>query len=168
MLALEIQVLSGIHEGARFAVVSESFRLAGDEHAELILLDEGVEGLELAFRLTESGQIGIMSRADYDIVDATGTPVHPKTLWSPGQFLVVGGVWLALAAVGEPLLTRPKKREPELGQVFTAALKRPSAQAVATPLEASPSAKSAAKSDPEGARARKLASIALGSIIVLV
>ena len=170
MEALEIQVLSGVHAGARYAVTLPRFRLAGDEHAELVLLDENIEDVEIAFEATRAGDLSIMSRADYEVVDAVGMPVRPSTRWGRGQFLVIAGVWLALATVGEPLLNRPTRREPELGQVFSAALKRPQSSAAVPAAEAA-RARADEAADPnrqEVRRARKVATIALGSIVAMV
>ena len=170
MEALEIQVLSGVHAGARYAVTLPRFRLAGDEHSELVLLDEGIEDVEIAFEVTGAGDLSIMSRADYEVVDAAGMPVRPSTRWGRGQFLVIAGVWLALASAGVALLNRPARREPELAQLFSAALARPqpSAAVLSSEADRSTAAEAADPNRKEVRRARKLATLALGAIIAMV
>ena len=164
MDALEIQVLSGVHAGARYQLVRPSFRLAGDEHAELVLLDEGLEDAELNFQVTDRGDLSVMSRSDYEIFDQSGEPVRPATRWGLGQFLVISRVWLALGRVGDALMVKPDRREPELAIAFSAALNRPSKRPPVPLIENK-------SEDPDRAaarRARRVASIALGSIVAMV
>lgn len=170
MEALEIQVLSGVHAGASYRVSSATFRLGGDGDAELCLLDPGLETIELTFQLTSDTELAVLSRADYEVLDAYGVPVRPKTRWVLGHFLIVANVWLALARAGEALRERPASESKELAQVFADALTRPSG-ARARPLTEPPTRPQAGAldaPDPQALHARKMASIALGAIVALV
>lgn len=109
MERLEIQVLNGLHAGARFPFSGAGFSLGGDD-ADLRLLDEEFEGVFLSFTQLESGALAITAddEQSYVIVDADGRSFGQAERWEAGQFLKVGEFWFALEERGAAAAIRPQ------------------------------------------------------------
>ena len=115
MKKFELQIISGLHAGARHNLSRGSFTLGGEDDADLRLLDDEFESVLLSLDLQESGGYAVSSDVEYSLVSAEGRRLLASALLQEGQFLNVGEVWIALQPAGADLSSVPTLIEPELG-----------------------------------------------------
>lgn len=124
MEKLELQIISGLHIGARHVLTKGQLILGGDEGADLRLLDDAFESVLLTLTRVESGAYQIQSDDEFSVVSAEGRRLSRSAHLQPGLFLNVGDVWFALQPAGAPLAEIPALLEESIapGETLAQAL----------------------------------------------
>lgn len=107
MEKLELQILSGLHSGARHLIAKKRFTIGGDDDADLRLLDEEFDGVRISLETLESGALAVSADADFTVFDEAGRPARDKEVLAVGGLLKLGELWIALCPAGGLLAKLP-------------------------------------------------------------
>ena len=101
----ELRILSGLHRGAAMPLDEEALLMGASDHADIVLVDPGIEAKHAKISRTESGWVVSAEGGDLYTPDSA----EPRELVDiePGDFARVGQVWITVAEEDDPWAAPP-------------------------------------------------------------
>lgn len=101
----ELRILSGLHRGAAMPLDDEALLMGASDHADIVLVDPGIEAKHAKISRAESGWVVSAEGGDLYTPDSA----EPQELVDiePGDFARVGQVWITIAEEDDPWAAPP-------------------------------------------------------------